>query len=130
MDAPWTFWTLLVVGFLVLGLETIALLRNRIIARSAPRHSAWSRIYRWRFLLGFLLGVASLFIWYPSVYPGDRFKVFGIPFVFMLFDQAGKDYVGSLTFPSFLADMIVWLLIPDLVLWLWARRVYASAAKA
>jgi len=61
---------------------------------------------------------------------GERFKVLGIPFLMMMLDKDGKDYVGSITIPSFFANMVVWLLIPNLVLWLWARRVHTSPAKA
>jgi len=130
MNAPPTFWVSLVVGFLVLGLETIAWLQNRTIARSTQRRAPWRRIYRWRYLLGFVLGVASTFVWYPSMINGERFKVLGIPFLMMMLDKDGKDYVGSITIPSFFANMVVWLLIPNLVLWLWARRVHTSPAKA
>jgi hypothetical protein len=48
----------------------------------------------------------------------------------MLLDQAGKDYIGILTIPSFLADIVVWLLIPDLLLWLWAKRMHGAIANA
>src|ERR1041385_7792180 len=129
MNAPRTFWISLIVGFLVLGLETIALLQSRTIAQSTLSHAVWRRVYHWRYLFGFVLGLASTFVWYPSMINGERFKVLGIPFVMMMLDGAGKDYIGSLTFPSFLANMIVWLLIPDLVLWLWAKGVHASPAS-
>jgi hypothetical protein len=112
-------------GFLVLTLEIAALLQNLTFARSMSGHAAWLLIYRRRYLFGIVLGVASTFLWYPSFINGERFMVLGLPFVIMLLDQAGKDYIGFLTFPSFLADMVVWLLIPDLLLWPWARRVAA-----
>ena len=120
----------LVAGFMILALETIALWQNRKFARLTPRESAWQRFYRWRYLLGLALAVASTFLWYPSLINGERFKVVGLPFVVALFDQAGKDYVGTLTIPSFLSDFVVWLLIPDLLLWIWTKRMHRTTATA
>jgi hypothetical protein len=130
MNVPWTFWLSLFAGFIIVVLETIALWQNRKFAKLTPRDSAWQRVYRWRYLFGLVLAVASTFLWYPSLIDGERFKVVGLPFVIMLFDQAGKDYVGTLTFPSFLADIVVWLLIPDLSLWLWSKRMNGTTAMA
>jgi hypothetical protein len=130
MNVPLMFWVWLLVGFIVVALETIALWQNRKFAKLMPRERAWRRVYRWRYLLGLVLAVASTFLWYPSFFNGERFTVVGLPFVIMLFDQAGKDYIGTLTIPSFLADIVVWLLIPDLLLWLWAKRMDGTIPNA
>ena len=130
MNVPLTFWVSLIVGFMIVVLETIAFWQNRKFAKFTPRESAWQRVYRWRYALGFLLAVASNFLWYPSLINGERFKVVGLPFVVALFDQAGRDYVGTLTVPSFLADFVVWLLIPDLLLWIWTKRMRRTTAMA
>lgn len=111
-------------------LETTALWQNRKFAKLTPRDRAWQRVYRWRYLFGLVLAIASTFLWYPSLINGERFKVVGLPFVIMLFDQAGKDYIGTLTIPSFLADIVVWLLIPDLLLWIWTKRMHGATAMA
>jgi hypothetical protein len=129
VNTSWAFWMSLIVGFLVLTLEVVAFFQNRALAQSFSGGAAWLRIYRWRYLLGFILGITSTLFWYPSHINGERFKVLGLPFTIMLLGHDGKDYVGTLTFPSFLADMVVWALIPDLFLWLWARRVHASPAR-
>ena len=130
MKVTWTFWASLFAGFLVLTLEVVAFFQNRTLAKSMAERAAWLCIYRWRYLLGLGLGIGSTFLWYPSLISGERLRVVGLPFMIMMLDQAGKDYVGSLTFPSFLADMIVWLFFPDLLLWLCGRRMHVSRAGA
>ncbi len=100
------------------ALGGVALYRNRITTKSMATNTTWRLAYRWRLLFGFVLAIASTFIWYPISIHGEQFKALGVPFQIMLFDAAGKDYIGLLTMPSFFANVMIWLLVPDLVLWL------------
>jgi hypothetical protein len=37
------------------------------------------------------------------------------------FDSAGRDYVGPLTMPGVIANMIFWALVPQIILNIWGK---------
>ena len=79
--------------------------------------------------VGILLAYpGSLFFFYPN----DGGKVFGIPFLWAYFDKTGADYVGPLTGLALVANGIVWLLFPQIILsimiWFRLSRLHRPVA--
>lgn len=81
---------------------------------------------KWRLLrlsalaLGVVLGVATwpLTVWmgYPIETPSGVGRVVGLPFFVAFFDSAGRDYVGPLTTPAAIANVVFWFMVPQLAL--------------
>lgn len=111
-----------ILGVSLIALEVLASRSNRRIAAALPSSgSRWRSAYRWRFLVGAPLAVASAFISYPLSGGEDQYQVHGFPFMVMAIDQRGWDYVGFLSVPFLVLNGLIWLFLPSLVLWCWAR---------
>ena len=109
-----------------------------IIAGGAALWKNWQRakstraphsLRRWVWvclLLGVLLGAASwpLTFWmgYPIHVDAEVGRVVGFPFFVAYFDSEGRDYVGVLTMPGVVANCLFWFLLPQLVVYLFARK--------
>jgi hypothetical protein len=111
-----------ILGVILIALEVLASQSNRHVAAALPSsHSRWRFAYRWRFLVGVPLAVASAFISYPLSGGEDQYQVHGFPFMVMAIDQRGWDYVGILSVPFLVLNGLIWLFLPSLVLWCLAR---------
>jgi hypothetical protein len=118
-------------GVVLIALEVFASRSNRRVAAALPPAvSSWRSIYRWRFLLGAPLAVASAFISYPLSGGEDQYQVHGFPFMVMAIDQRGWDYVGFLSIPFLVLNGLIWLFLPSLALWCWARISSGGAKHA
>ncbi len=112
---------LTIAGVLLLIFSIWAWRRNgRFVASEMP--PLWSRVWRWRWLIGGAVGIASCFLSYSIQSGTQRYTVYGIPFVSYVFDGNGRDYVGALTLPALVLNVVTWALVPQLVLWEWVRR--------
>lgn len=109
-------------------LEVLASKNNKRIAATSLPGSRWLLIYRWRYLVGTPLAVASTFISYPLSTGKDQYQISGFPFLVMAVDQRGYDYVGYLSLPFLVLNGIMWLLLPSLVLW-GMSRIHRSDDK-
>ena len=118
-------------GVLLIVLEALASRANRRLAANlAESKCKWLWVYRWRFALGAPLAVASAFVSYPLSGGTDQYQVTGFPFMVMAIDQRGWDYVGFMSIPSLIINGLIWLCLPSLGLWSWARRArVATRAK-
>jgi hypothetical protein len=112
---------LMIVGVALLGLSAWAWRRNRllIVAGMPP---FWRTFWRLRWIVGLALGCGSYFIRYPLEGEDGIYTVYGVPFMSYAFDQRGLDYVGPLTMPAIVLNFIIWACLPQLLLWLLARR--------
>jgi len=115
-----------VVGLLIAIGEFFAARSNRFAFKQAQASALWLRVYRWRWLVGVLFAIASAFIYYPMTGGEERYRVMGLPFMVAAFDSAGRDYVGPLTTPSFLANAAIWFFLPHVAFFSWR---FASGTK-
>ena len=100
---------------------------NKLLAASFPVSSLWRKAYRFWWLGGVLLGVASYFVAFP-VTTSERYIVHGFPFPAYAFDAAGHDYVGFLTLPFMLVNFACWFLAAHFGFWLAARWAQSNGA--
>ena len=113
------------VAFMLFGVASFALSlgawrANKVFAASLPSSSLWRASFRFWWLPGLLLGVASFFIAFP-VTTSERYVVHGFPFPAYAFDASGHDYIGALTAPFVLINFACWCLLVHLGWWLAGR---------
>lgn len=116
-------------GIVLVALEILASKKNRSTAASSPPDSTWLQCYRWRYLIGVPLAIASAFVSYPLSSGEDNYQITGFPFLVMAVDQRGWDYAGLLSFPFLVINALIWLLLPSLVLWTASRWRTAGGDK-
>ena len=111
---------LLTVAVLLIAAEFIAARSNRRTHVESAIKGAWSVVYRWRWVMGIPFALASFLVSYP--YPGntETYRVLGFPLPAAAFNEAGHDYVSSLTIPIFIADALIWYFVPQILLFCWA----------
>jgi hypothetical protein len=115
-------------GVALIVLEVLASKNNKRIAATSLPESRWLLMYRWRYIVGAPLAVASAFVSYPLSSGEDRYQITGFPFLVMAIDQRGWDYAGFLSLPFLVLNGLVWLLLPSLALW-GASRIRRSDYK-
>jgi hypothetical protein len=121
---------------LAIILGALEILAERANSRTrryiSAKHPRWAVVHRWRWALGVVLGIASVFVFYPLTGGDGVYRIFGFPFMTVAFDAAGSDYVGPLTPAALLANGGLWFFLPSLFLWCWgwAIRPKASATSA
>lgn len=107
---------------LILAVVSIRYTGRHLKAGLLP--AGWRRTRGILWVAGIALGGLGAFC---SYYPYGGGRVFGLPFFSAYFDEAGRDYVGPLTMPAFIANGVFWFLFPQLVLgfiaWRRLRRV-------
>jgi len=101
---------------------------SRLVAR-APTAARWTTIRAAAFIVGLVLAVASLVLVtglsYPVSTEDGPGRIAGLPFFVAYFDSQGRDYVGLLSYIGWLGNFVFWLLVPQIVLAAYARRVLA-----
>jgi len=102
-------------GFLIAEIWAVVFVRR---ALKAGRLSQYWR--RWR-MVAFAIGGLLMFLIPLQEYPLGSGRAKGIPFFAAWFDAEGRDYVGVITLPAALGNMVVWFLAPQLVLAFVAR---------
>lgn len=119
--------TLAVLGAVILVASFWARRRNEQVVAAFSR--PWGAAWRWRWALGAAMGVGTLFVGYPvaGATPGERYRVFGVPFVVWLLDQNGHDYVWSAGMLLLFLNVATWAMAPHLLLWLLRTRSKAGA---
>lgn len=112
--------------FLIFGLAGFAALpaawnTNCKFARTDPP-AKWRFVWRLRWLIGFVLAVASILMFYPvHGDDGQWYRIFGIPFPAFAFDERGHDYVGCTSIPFMVLNFVLWLFFPHFPLWMYTR---------
>jgi hypothetical protein len=64
----------------LVALEILASKKNKHTAAASPPHSRWLQGYRWRFLIGAPLAIASAFVSYPLSSGEDNYQITGFHF--------------------------------------------------
>lgn len=101
----------------------------RYLSRSAARapQPQWKWIRFTALIVGLALAIASFFfvtaLAYPISTPEGPGRIVGWPFFVAYFDSEGRDYVGFLTYFGAIGNFAFWLLVPQLLLAAYARRV-------
>jgi hypothetical protein len=119
---------LAVSGMLLLGFSVWAWRQNRM-APVPEMPPLWRYVWRLRWPTGVVFGVAALFLHYSVSGPRDQYKVYGVPFVSYVFDQNKFDYVGPFTVFAVALNFVTWALLPQVLLWLIGRKVYAPRVR-
>ena len=97
-----------------------------IVVRRALKAGRLSQQWRRRRIIAFVIG-ALLVVTIPwQQYPLGSGTAAGIPFFAAWFDAKGRDFVGAITLPAMLGNLVVWFLAPQLVLAYVARRYLSS----
>jgi hypothetical protein len=105
------------VGFVLLVASACATFFN-LRVDPAVRPPLWRKFRRLGWGLGTILGVASIFMFFPVTgTDGLRYSVHGVPFPAYEFDEKGNDYVSPMSMPFVLLNILFWLLLPQFVLW-------------
>jgi uncharacterized membrane protein HdeD (DUF308 family) len=109
--------SLQIVGVLLLLLEIRAVVCN--IQMRKEKSEDWQKAYRKSRIVGVVLGFSSIFMTYPTRGTHDQlYKIIGIPFMAGAFDEKGADYVSVLTPLIMGINIIWWVLLPELYVWL------------
>jgi len=66
----------------------------------------WKRIYKWRYLIAFLL-VPILFVGYPIIVDNEPYHVLGFPLMAAVFDSTGRDFISALTGIFLFIDAVI-----------------------
>lgn len=89
-------------------------------ATRGPTPAKWRLLRLSALAIGVVLGVATwpLTAWmgYPIETPSGVGRVVGLPFFVAFFDSTGRDYVGPLTMPAAIANIVFWFMVPQLAL--------------
>lgn len=116
------YTTIIIIGLFLIALEVLASRNNRRFAASLY-DKKWLWVYRWRFVLGVPLVITSVFVSYSFSVGDDQYQVSGFPFMVMVIDQNGWDYVGFMSIPFLIVNGLIWFCIPSLVLWGWSHKI-------
>lgn len=124
------FYALLLIAALMIAVEVLAAKTNRRIRRKGLASPKWEKAYQWRWVFGIPSAVLSAFVFYPMPGVPELSQVMGFPLMVAAFDEAGHDYVGPFTVPSFFANIAIWYFLPQVALLVWAKIVEPSNEKA
>jgi len=124
------FYVLLVVATLIIAIEVVSARMNRRIRLEGRASAKWEKAYRWRWVIGVPFAVLSAFVSYPMVGETESYRILGFPLMVAAFDEAGHDYVGPLTGPSFFANAVIWYFLPQIALLVWAKAKRPRNEKA
>ena len=107
---------LLLIALIIVVGEIVAAKKNRFIKENGNASTSWLKVYRWRWVVGLLFVIASVFVYYPMLGETESYRVMGFPLMAAVFDEAGRDYVGPFTVPFLLGNAIIWYFIPHFIL--------------
>jgi len=124
------FYVLLLVAIVIVIFEVLASRKNRSTKQNNTASSAWQNIYRWRWVVGVPFAIVSAFVYFPMSGETESYRVMGFPLMVAAFDEAGRDYVGPFTGPSFIANAVIWYFLPHIILMVWAYLKPGSVNKS
>jgi hypothetical protein len=115
---------------LLLLLAEIATTHSNFRAkRNYGKHELWRKAYLWAWGLGLPLAVSSFYMKYSATgNHGQKYTLIGIPFVAAAFDDKGADYASFLTPVLMGLNAVFWLLVPQLVMWIWKITIKKEKA--
>src|SRR5579871_829283 len=98
------------IALLVWAIRSFIFVRRTLAVDDLPK--SWRRRRFIALIFGLVLGVSTL--WHA--YPLNGGSVAGVPFMAAWFDSKGRDYVGLITLPAMLGNLVFWFLAPQIVL--------------
>ena len=111
-----------------------ALVAAFLTARQPQRPSDWWLRCSVMLVLGSLLGWAAwhfpLVLGYHRTFDDGRWWFAGLPFFEACFDSRGRDFIGEFTLPAVIGNAVFWFLVPQIVLFLYARSYRKRRALA
>jgi hypothetical protein len=108
------------VVLLVWAIRSFIFVRRSLADDSLPK--SWRRRRFIAFVVGAVLAISTL--WHA--YPLNGGTAAGVPFMAAWFDAKGRDYVGAITLPAMLGDLVFWFLVPQIVLAFFVRKHFRS----
>lgn len=113
------------VGIVGILTGAIAFVSNALLPEIGQVPVGWKRCRRCSILIGVLLGAGALLFGHFLSYrvkEADGFgRVVELPFTVAYFDREGFDYVGWITIPATVGNAVFWFLVPQFLLWTYAR---------
>jgi hypothetical protein len=108
-----------IIGFhtLVASIASLIYIWRAVISDRLPPY--WWGIEATGLLAGVCLAAVVGVTFQGFEYHGGRAA--GFPFVGAWYDSKGADYIGLLTLPAILGDLLVWVLMPQILLAVFAR---------
>ena len=113
----------IIVGLLQLSLSILALRANIKATQQETHPPIWNYFGIWRGAIGCALAMISFYFCYTYNGPTASYIVHGFPFLAYLIDQNGRDYTGFFTAPALILNPIIWALFPQILFWLWRRKM-------
>jgi hypothetical protein len=111
---------LAIVGFVGIGVGVYCLSQNLKLAHSPVQGIHSSKSLLILLIIGAILGMSSMpatfFMGYPVKLEEGIGRMVGLPFFVAYFDAHGEDFVGPLTMPGVIGNVIFWFLIPQIIL--------------
>jgi hypothetical protein len=111
-----------IAGITLMVWEIWSLIFIRRVLKTGRLSQQWRQGRMMSFVIGTLLVVTIPWQHYPL---GEGTAA-GVPFLAAWFDANGRDFIGAVTLPALLGDVVVWFLVPQLVLAYLARRHLVS----
>ncbi len=116
-------------GLAIFITEIVSAIKNIKFKKATVMKSTWKRSYWWSWAVGIPLAVSSVFMIYKITSDsGETYSIIGLPFFAGAFNSKGADFVSPLTPLFMLANIIFWLLIPQLYMWVWSFRIKGENA--
>ena len=116
------FYALIIIAVLMVILELYAAGKNFDYFLKSDATSFWAKCYRWRWALGIPFAALPFFISYPIPAADQTYHVIGFPLAIAATDEAGLSYVGKLSTPFMISDMLIWYFFPQILLLVTASR--------
>jgi len=114
-------------GFILLLLAVASFIGNGLNLRGTKIPCWFTKAFIILLISGLLFGIATWPLTYFMAYhiradDGELWRVCGIPFAAVYFDSEGLDYVGLLTLPAVVGNILFWTFIPQTVLFCFKSR--------
>jgi len=99
------FYGGIIVSLIVVWTEYKCAVSNRKFYQTT-QSILWMKIYKWRYLVAFLL-VPILMFGYPVSVDNESYQVIGFPLMGAVFDSTGRDFISALTGIFLLIDAVI-----------------------
>jgi len=105
----------------------MALISKHRLPKKARFPANWPTTRKLALVAGIVVGAATwpltYFMGYPISSPDGPGRMVGVPVFVACFDSAGRDYVGPLTVPGAIPNVVFWTLPPQLILYVYGWRL-------
>ena len=99
------FYGGIILAFILIWIEYKCASSNKIFYQ-ITQSIWWKRIYKWRYLIAFLL-VPLLLPGYHVIVDNEPYHIIGLPLVAAVFDSIGTDFVSAFTSIFLIIDAVI-----------------------